>query len=198
MAGFLVPFLSGGLIKSQQIRDEYDENAGNIVDAASAKYNEQFDLNKKAIELQNANYAAVSGDLGPAMAEVAAKDGNLNDVPTNQVVSYVREKYSKAKIDAIQKKSKEKGFNLSDLGYQTLFSEDYATATKSLKKNRDWAAKHLNKGAIKNVTDLYLDKDTETSALGKAQKFMFGDRITKGTGVTFDQAAAQEIGDEIT
>ena len=198
MAGFLVPFLSGGLIKSQQIRDEYDENAGNIVDAASAKYNEQFDLNKKAIELQNANYAAVSGDLGPAMAEVAAKDGNLNDVPTNQVVSYVREKYSKAKIDAIQKKSKEEGFNLSDLGYQTLFSEDYATATKSLKKNRDWAAKHLNKGAIKNVTDLYLDKDTETSALGKAQKFMFGDRITKGTGVTFDQAAAQEIGDEIT
>ena len=198
MAGFLVPFLSGGLIKSQQIRDEYDENAGNIVDAASAKYNEQFDLNKKAIELQNSNYAAVSGVLGPAMAEVAAKDGNLNDVPTNQVVSYVREKYSKAKIDAIQKKSKEKGFNLSDLGYQTLFSEDYATATKSLKKNRDWAAKHLNKGAIKNVTDLYLDKDTETSALGKAQKFMFGDRITKGTGVTFDQAAAQEIGDEIT
>ena len=55
MAGFLVPFLSGGLIKSQQIRDEYDENAGNIVDAASAKYNEQFDLNKKAIELQNSN-----------------------------------------------------------------------------------------------------------------------------------------------
>ena len=132
------------------------------------------------------------------MAEVAAKDGNLNDVPTNQVVSYVKEKYSKAKIDAIQKKSKEEGFNLSDLGYQTLFSEDYATATKSLKKNRDWAAKHLNKGAIKNVTDLYLDKDTETSALGKAQKFMFGDKITKGTGVAFDQAAAQEIGDEIT
>lgn len=198
MAGFLVPFLSGGLIKSQQIRDEYDENAGNIVDAASAKYNEQFDLNKKAIELQNSNYAAVSGVLGPAMAEVAAKDGNLNDVPTNQVVSYVKEKYSKAKIDAIQKKSKEENFNLSDLGYQTLFSEDYATATKSLKKNRDWAAKHLNKGAIKNVTDLYLDKDTETSALGKAQKFMFGDKITKGTGVAFDQAAAQEIGDEIT
>ena len=38
-AGFLVPFLSGGLIKAQEIRDEYDENAGNIVDAASAKYN---------------------------------------------------------------------------------------------------------------------------------------------------------------
>ena len=59
-AGFLVPFLSGGLIKSQQIRDEYDENAGNIVDSASAKYNEQFDLNKKAIELQNSNYSECS------------------------------------------------------------------------------------------------------------------------------------------
>jgi len=38
MAGFLVPFATGGLIKAQEIRDEYDENAGNMVDAASAKY----------------------------------------------------------------------------------------------------------------------------------------------------------------
>ena len=27
---------------------------------------------------------------------------------------------------------------------------------------------------------------------------MFGDRVTEGTGVIFDQAAAQKIGDEIT
>ena len=201
MAGFLVPFLSGGLIKAQETRDEYDENAGNIVDAASKKYNTQFDENSKAIELQNANYEAISGSLGASMAEIAAKDGILNGVSTNQVVDYVKKNYSKSFINSVQTKSKEKDFQLSDLGYQTLFSQDYATATKSLKNNRDWAAKNLNKGAIKNVTDLYLDpdkKDEDPTGIEKAQSFIFGDKITKGTGVVFDQAASQEIGDEIT
>ena len=207
MAGFLVPFVSGGLIKAQEIRDEYDENAGNIVDAASEKYNAQFDLNQKAIELQNANYKAVSGSLGIAMAEIAAKDGNLNDVPTNQVIAYVKENYSKAFIDKVHKKSQEKDehgdltFKLSDLGYQTLFSQDYKTATDSLKENRDWAATNLNKGAVKNLTDLYLAKGEELpepTGLEKAQKFMFGDRVTEGTGVGFEQAVSEKIGDEIT
>ena len=151
LSGFLVPFASGGLIKAQEIRDEYDENAGNIIDAASAKYNAQFDLNQKAIELQNANYKAVSGSLGLAMAEIAAKDGNLNDVPTNQVIAYVKDNYSKSFIDTVHKKSQEKDddgnltFKLSDLGYQTLFSQDYKTATDSLEENREWAANNLNK-----------------------------------------------------
>ena len=135
------------------------------------------------------------------MAEIAAKDGILNGVSTNQVVDYVKKNYSKSFINSVQTKSKEKNFQLSDLGYQTLFSQDYNTATKSLKNNRDWAAKNLNKGAIKNVTDLYLDpekKDEDSTGIEKAQNFMFGDRITEGTGVVFDQAASEKIGDEVT
>jgi len=201
MAGFLVPFLAGGITKALETRDKYDENAGNMVDAASAKYSAQFDLNQKAIELQNANYKAVSGALGLSMAEIAAKDGNLNDVPTNQVIAFVKGKYSKAFIDKVDKKSQEKDFSLKNLGYQTLFSQDYATATKELKENRKWAADNLNKGAVKNLTDLYLAGDKELpepTGLEKAQKFMFGDRVTEGTGVGFEQAVAEKIGDEIT
>ena len=75
MAGFLVPFLSGGLIKAQEIRDEYDENAGKFIDAANALYKDKFNKNQKAIELQNANYAAVKNSLGVPLAEIAAKQG---------------------------------------------------------------------------------------------------------------------------
>jgi len=201
MAGFLVPFVSGGIIKALETRAEYDENAGNIVDAASGKYNIQFDENQKAIELQNSNYSTVSESLGMAMAEIAAKDGRLNDIPTNQVVQYVKDNYSKSFIDTVKKKSKDKDFSLSDLGYQTLFAEDYKTATDSLKENRDWAANNLNKGAVKNLTDLYLAKGEELpepTGVEKTQKFLFGDRVTEGTGVGFEQALAEKIGDEIT
>ena len=112
MAGFLAPFLSGALIQAQETRDEYDENAGNIVDAASKKYNAQFDENSKAIELQNANYEAISGSMGASMAEIAAKDGILNGVSTNQVVDYVKKNYSKSFINSVQTKSKEKNFQI--------------------------------------------------------------------------------------
>ena len=201
MAGFLVPFLSGGIIKALETRAEYDENAGNIVDAASGKYSIQFDENQKAIELQNSNYSTVSESLGMAMAEIAAKDGRLNDIPTNQVVQYVKDNYSKSFIDTVKKKSKDKDFSLSDLGYQTLFAEDYKTATDSLKENRKWAADNLNKGAVKNLTDLYLAGDEELpkpTGIEKTQKFLFGDRVTEGTGVGFEQAVSEKIGDEIT
>ena len=42
LTGFLVPFASGALIKRQEIADEYDETAGEIIDAASEKYNLKF------------------------------------------------------------------------------------------------------------------------------------------------------------
>jgi len=201
LSGFLVPFVAGGITKALETRDEYDENAGNFVDAAAAKYGTQFDENQKAIELQNANYKAISGSLGLSMAEIAAKDGNLNDIPTNQVIAFVKEKYSKAFIDTVHKRSKEEGFTLKNLGYQTLFTQDYAAATKELKESREWAANNLNKGAVKSLADLYLAKGEELpepTGIEKAQKFMFGDRVTQGTGVGFEQALAEKIGDEIT
>ena len=79
LSGFLVPFASGALIKRQEIADEYDDTAGEIIDAASAKYNEKLSLNNKSIELQNANYAAVENALGTTVAEAAAKNQQLTD-----------------------------------------------------------------------------------------------------------------------
>ena len=212
MAGFLVPFLAGGLIKSQEIRDEYDENAGKTLDAANSLYKEKFNKNQKAIELQNSNYAAVKNSLGVPMAEIAAKQGLLGEVPTAKIIGYVKSQFSKSFIDNVQKTANavdadgKKTFTLSDLGYQTLFSEDIKTARDSLASQRKWAAKNLNRGAIKNVADLYLTKEDEDgtkklpepTGLEKAQSFMFGDRVTESTGVAFDQAVAEKIGETVT
>jgi len=103
LSGFLVPFASGALIKRQEIADEYDDTAGEIIDAASAKYNEKLSLNNKAIELQNANYAAVENALGTTVAEAAAKNGFLNNVDTNKVVNYVTKSMTKGLINPLKK-----------------------------------------------------------------------------------------------
>ena len=206
LSGFLVPFASGALIKRQEIADEYDDTAGEIIDAASAKYNEKLSLNNKAIELQNANYAAVENALGTTVAEAAAKNGFLNNVDTNKVVNYVTESMPKGLVNRLQNLTMtedKKGFLTKDGEKQlfdSVFKDDYNKATSKLGNQKDWASKNLNKGAIKNVSDLYLSGGEELPAptgIEKAQKFLFGDRITKETGATFNLAAEEAIGGNI-
>ena len=206
LSGFLVPFASGALIKRQEIADEYDETAGEIIDAASEKYNEKLSLNNKAIELQNANYAAVENALGTTVAEAAAKNGFLNNVNTNEVVNYVTKSMPKGLVNRLQNLTMtedKKGFLTKDGEKQlfdSVFKDDYNKATSKLGNQKDWASKNLNKGAIKNVSDLYLSGGEELPAptgIEKAQKFLFGDRITNETGATFNLAAEEAIGSNV-
>ena len=204
LSGFLVPFASGALIKRQEIADEYDDTAGEIIDAASAKYNEKLSLNNKAIELQNANYAAVENALGTTVAEAAAKNGFLNGVDTNKVVNYVTTSMSPGLIDSLKKlELTDKNIPLDKNGknlFDSVFKDDYSRATSKLGNQKDWAAKNLNRGAIKNVSDLYLSGGEELPAptgIEKAQKFLFGDRITDETGATFNLAAEEAIGSNV-
>ena len=206
LSGFLVPFASGALIKRQEIADEYDDTAGEIIDAASAKYNEKLSLNNKAIELQNANYAAVENALGTTVAEAAAKNGFLNNVDTNKVVNYVTDSMPKGLVNRLQNLTMtedKKGFLTKDGEKQlfdSVFKDDYNKATSKLGNQKDWASKNLNKGAIKNVSDLYLSGGEELPAptgIEKAQKFLFGDRITDETGATFNLAAEEAIGSNV-
>ena len=206
LSGFLVPFASGALIKRQEIADEYDDTAGEIIDAASAKYNEKLSLNNKSIELQNANYAAVENALGTTVAEAAAKNGFLNNVDTNKVVNYVTDSMPKGLVNRLQNLTMtedKKGFLTKDGEKQlfdSIFKDDYNKATTELGNQKDWAAKNLNKGAIKNVSDLYLSGGEELSAptgIEKAQKFLFGDRITEETGATFNLASEEAIGSNV-
>jgi len=206
LSGFLVPFASGALIKRQEIADEYDDTAGEIIDAASAKYNEKLSLNNKSIELQNANYAAVENALGTTVAEAAAKNGFLNNVDTNKVVNYVTDSMPKGLVNRLQNLTMtedKKGFLTKDGEKQlfdSIFKDDYNKATTELGNQKDWAAKNLNKGAIKNVSDLYLSGGEELPAptgIEKAQKFLFGDRITEETGATFNLASEEAIGSNV-
>jgi len=198
LSGFLVPFATGALIERQRIADSYDEKAGEIIDAVAPKYNEQLDINQKEIALHKSNYDAVASVLGIPVAEAASKGGFLTNIPTAKVVNHVQtslkdfiEWVGDKDIETIQKEYPD--------AYQSLFSDNYAQAKSSLKEKRDFAATNFNKGAIKNVSDLYLGKkDEEPTKVESAQKFLFGDRVTDETGSAYEQAVAQKLGDPIT
>ena len=194
MAGFLVPFLSGGLIKAQQIRDEYDDNAGTIIDTVAPKYNKDLDINQKSIALHKANYDAVASALGIPAAEIASNTGYLKDVRTAEVVNHVQTSL-KDVLQWIGDKDIETLKTEYPDAFQSLFSERYQDAISNLSERRDWAAKNFNKAATKSVADTFLGKkDEQPSAIGKVKKLFFGEPITEGTGAAYEQAVAEKLG----
>ena len=194
MAGFLVPFATGALIERQRIADAYDEKSGEIIDTVSKKLTTQFDSNQKFIENEKANYDAVEAMYGTAVAELAAKTGLLEGVETAKVTGHVLDTFEKSHPGFINWL---KGKDIQDYPevFQSLFSDDYKTATGKLQDNRKFATANMNRGAVSNLSKLYLDQEEkEPTGVEKAQKFLFGEPVTAQTGVAFESALAEEVG----
>ena len=197
---FFVPFLSGALIKRQEISDEYDNTAGEIIDAASANYKSKLKKNELGIKLQDSNFAAVETAFGTTVAEAAAKYGLLEGVETAKVVNYVNQSMPKGLVTKLQKlKFKPDGKTLEGSDkvlFDSVFKEDISVASSKVDAQKDWARNNLNKGAIKNVSEMFLGEEKKPeSFVEKTQNVLFGEKPDKAA---FEAAAEKNLGETIT
>jgi len=197
---FFVPFLSGALTKRQEISDEYDNTAGDIIDAASANYKSKLKKNELGIKLQDSNFAAVETAFGTTVAEAAAKYGLLEGVETAKVVNYVNQSMPKGLVTKLQKlnfKPDGKTLQGSDkVLFDSIFKEDISVASSKVDAQKDWASKNLNKGAIKNVSEMFLGEEKKPeSFVEKTQNVLFGEKPDKAA---FEAAAEKNLGETIT
>ena len=206
---FFVPFLSGALIKRQEISDEYDNTAGEIIDAASANYKSKLKKNELGIKLQDSNYAAVETAFGTTVAEAAAKYGLLEGVETSKVVNYVDASLKpglKKSLQELNLAGDKKSFFYKDPNdpktisqkqlFDSIFKEDISVASSKVDAQKDWASKNLNKGAIKNVSEMFLgEQNKPESFVEKAQNVLFGEKPDKAA---FEAAAEKNLGETIT
>ena len=197
---FLVPFLSGALTKRQEISDEYDNAAGEIIDAASAEYKSKLKKNELGIKLQDSNFAAVETAFGTTVAEAAAKYGLLEGVETAKVVNYVNQSMPKGLVTKLQKlnfKPDGKTLQGSDkVLFDSIFKEDISVASSKIDDQKDWARQNLNKGAIKNVSEMFLGEEKKPeSFVEKTQNVLFGEKPDKEA---FEAAAEKNLGETVT
>ena len=206
---FFVPFLSGALIKRQEISDEYDNTAGEIIDAASANYKSKLKKNELGIKLQDSNYAAVETAFGTTVAEAAAKYGLLEGVETSKVVNYVDASLKpglKKRLQELNLAGDKKSFFYKDPNdpktisqkqlFNSIFKEDISVASSKVDAQKDWASKNLNKGAISNVSKMFLGEQKKPeSFVEKTQNVLFGEKPDKAA---FEAAAEKNLGETIT
>ena len=206
---FFVPLLSGALIKRQEISDEYDNTAGDIIDAASANYKSKLKGNEARIKLQDSNYAAVETAFGTTVAEAAAKYGLLEGVETSKVVNHVDARLNpglKKSLQELNLAGDKKSFFYKDPNdpktisqkqlFDSIFKEDISVASSKVDAQKDWASKNLNKGAISNVSKMFLgEQDKPKSFVEKTQNVLFGEKPDKAV---FDAAAEKNLGETVT
>jgi len=201
MAGFLVPFATGAFIERQRIADAYDEKSGEVIDTVSKKLTLQFDENQKSLANESANYDAVEAVLGMPTAEIAQRGGMLVDVNTAQVVDHVRNTLEKAHPGFIKWIQDQDITTLQDTHpefFESAFSTDLTAAKAKLKDNRKLTAQSMNSGAISSLSKLFLgEEDKEPEGVEKVQKFLFGEPVTAQTGVAFESALTEAVGEPV-
>jgi len=201
LSGFLVPFATGALIERQREADARDELSGKTIDTVSQKLTAQFDENQKSLSHEAANYDAVLTAFGMPIAEITQRSGMLVDVNTAQVVAHVRDTLEKTHpgfIKWIQDKDIATLKETHPAFFEDAFSASYDRAKVKLKDNRKLTASSMNSGAISSISKLFLGEEKrEPTGVEKAQKFLFGEDITQQTGVAFESALTEAVGEPV-
>ena len=168
MAGFLVPFATGALGKVMDTREEQDQISGAMIDAASEHY--LTNLNDEKLKLKNVDkvYKNIEDAYGTNVAEAMAHWGYLDsgDLPT---AYQWLEKIGPTNIEKL------KTADIKDL--QPVFENNFASTNKALESKENVLAKNLNRGDLKNLSDLYFGKNIKKGKLDSTRQFLFGGPI---------------------
>tara|TARA_R100000234_G_scaffold85357_1_gene54352 strand:+ start:37 stop:1419 length:1383 start_codon:yes stop_codon:yes gene_type:complete len=198
----LLPILIGAMQTRNVIKDqneaEYDEVTGAFIDAAATEFFSDKANQKKRIEKNNNFYKATEGRYGTNVAEFAAKN-NLFEGYTSTLdfLRAIEEGQAlpiefRNKLRGTTKDGKIDDTFFKSQGFKTTFAQDQNLAKQQLEDKTLFAAKNLNKGAVSNLADLYLD--TKTDKQSPIKSFLFG----KKTPDVTKMAAGFEAGLEET
>tara|TARA_R100000988_G_scaffold103398_1_gene82160 strand:+ start:31 stop:1416 length:1386 start_codon:yes stop_codon:yes gene_type:complete len=198
----LLPILIGAMQTRNVIKDqneaEYDEVTGAFIDAAASEFFSDKANQKKRIEKNNNFYKATEGRYGTNVAEFAAKN-NLFEGYTSTLdfLRAIEEGQAlpiefRNKLRGTTKDGKIDDTFFKSQGFKTTFAQDQNLAKQQLEDKTVFAAKNLNKGAVSNLADLYLD--TKTDKQSPIKSFLFG----KKTPDVTKMAAGFEAGLEET
>ena len=170
----LLPFLVGAMQTRNVIKDqneaEYDEITGAFIDAAATEFFADKAEQKKRIEKNNKFYNATESRYGTNVAEFAAKNNLFDGYEKTTAFLSDIEGGTVIPLGFRKELSTEEGFKKQ--GFKTAFAEDQALATQKLKYKTVFARENLNKGAVSNLADLYLD--TKADKQSPVKSFLFG------------------------
>jgi hypothetical protein len=171
LSGFLVPALTGALMERNRIADERDDISGGVIDAVSKHYFEDtLPIEQELIEKRTALFDNLIPDFGAQAVEAFAKLGYLDSGELKVALNYIDrlEEKNPGIIDQI--KTADPNSKL----FQAIYKDENERALKTIEDTGNTVAKNLTRHGVRQMADLWFNKDIKKGKLDTAQSFIFG------------------------
>ena len=170
MVSPILPFAVGALMSRNEIVDRQDELTGQIVDTVSENYFAKSGEEKTRLKNVDKIYEQLSRQYPTQVVEAFAHAGFLDSGDLGTAMNFIQN----VKPEAIEQL---KTMDSADLNL--VFQNNNSKILESVGSKENAVASNLNRGQLKNLSDLYFGKEIKKGKLDTARNLLFGGPIIK-------------------
>jgi hypothetical protein len=166
----VLPFLVGALGARNRIADDQDELAGTIIDTVASNYFTESSANKNKIKAQGKVYDQLTTMYPVQVVEAFGHAGLITD-NMKETLSIIQNTVKPEAIENLK--------NLKPEDLKFVFKNNNSAMVEATSSKENTVASNLNRGQLKNLSDLYFGNELKTGALDTTRKFLFGGPVLK-------------------
>ena len=170
MVSPILPFAVGALMSRNEIVDRQDELTGQIVDTVSENYFAKSGEEKIRLKNVNKIFNQLTNQYPVQVVEAFAHAGFLDSGDLGTAMGFIQN----VKPEAIEKL---KTMDSKDLNL--VFQNNNSKVLESVGSKENTVASNLNRGQLKNLSDLYFGNEIKGGKLDTARNLLFGGPIIK-------------------
>ena len=189
MVSPILPFAVGALMSRNEIVDRQDELTGQIVDTVSENYFAKSGEEKTRLKNVDKIYEQLSRQYPTQVVEAFAHAGFLDSGDLGTAMNFIQN----LKPEAIEQL---KTMDSADLNL--VFQNNNSKILESVGSKENAVASNLNRGQLKNLSDLYFGKEIKKGKLDTARNLLFGGPVIKEGDIAPALLGLEKETDKIT
>ena len=189
MVSPILPFAVGALMSRNEIVDRQDELTGQIVDTVSENYFAKSGEEKTRLKNVDKIYDQLSRQYPTQVVEAFAHAGFLDSGDLSTAMNFIQN----VKPEAIEQL---KTMDSADLNL--VFQNNNSKILESVGSKENAVASNLNRGQLKNLSDLYFGKEIKKGKLDTARNLLFGGPVIKEGDIAPALLGLEKETDKIT
>jgi hypothetical protein len=170
MVSPILPFAVGALMSRNEIVDRQDELTGQIVDTVAENYLAKSGEEKVRLKNVDKIFNQLTNQYPVQVVEAFAHAGFLDSGDLGTAMNFIQN----VKPEAIEKL---KTMDNKDLNL--VFQNNNSKVLESVGSKENAVAKNLNRGQLKNLSDLYFGNEIKGGKLDTARNLLFGGPVIK-------------------
>lgn len=165
MVSPILPFAVGALMSRNEIVDRQDELTGQIVDTVAENYFDKSSNEKTRLKNVDKIYKQLNAQYPASVVEAFAHAGFLDSGDLGTAMAF---------IERVKPETIEKLKTMDDKDVNLVFQNNNSKILESVGSKENTVASNLNRGELKNLSELYFGNEIKGGKLDTARNLLFG------------------------